>query len=104
MQNTTFRTISVNIIGSKDPSTIAVAPVKIPLRCLVRNIGATTLFFGTAVQDVAPTPDTATYRVFSGDSEVFILAPQQTLYAIAAGANGSVSVSNSEALPLAGGQ
>ena len=99
MQPTQFITLSV-------PSTTTVTTLAkatdIPLRVLVRNVGAALAFITGNVQDisVATGPTTGTYRLPAGDEDVFVLAPKQSLYALVIGVGGLLSVSISEALPM----
>lgn len=101
MQLTSFETVTVQPVGSNTPTTLAKCPAHIPLRVLVSNVGPVLIFVSTSVNDLQPKPTTATFRIFPGDDKVFVLAPKQSLYAVGAAAGGLMSVSNSEALPVA---
>lgn len=98
MQNVEFQTVTVLPIGTPTPTTLVKAP-KIPMRVEVSNVGPVVIFVAAAVNDLTPQPSTATYRVFPGEIHVFVTAPKQGLYAVAAALGGLASVSASEALP-----
>jgi hypothetical protein len=98
MKDSDYKTLNVNQIGSKDATTLVSAAL-VPLRVLVTNVGPVMIFVSKASNDVAPTPTTASYRVFPGDDKVFVIAAKQSLYAIGAGLGGLMSVTHSEALP-----
>ncbi len=100
MQNTRFETVTVQPVGSSTPTTL-VKSAKVPLRLLVNNVGAVVIFVAATVTDLSPLPSTATYRIFPGQQHSLIAAPGQGIYAIGAAAGGLVSVTTSEALPLA---
>lgn len=99
MQLTRFETVTVQQIGSPTPTTL-VKSAKVPLRLLINNVGPVVIFVAATVNDLAPLPSTATYRVFPGQQHALVAAPGQGLYAIAAAAGGLLSVTTSEALPL----
>jgi hypothetical protein len=101
MQPTKLATISVNAVGAKNPTPIAQAAT-VPMRVLVRNVGAALIFIATDSGDVDPKngPSTGTYRLPPGATDTFVLTPKQNLYALAAGAGGLASVALSEALPF----
>lgn len=103
MQNTTFQTYQVAASGPNIlPTLLARAQKHVPMRVLVRNVGAVLVFLGSSPGDVAGSdgPQTATYRLPAGQEDVFILAGDQALYAVASGGGGLASVSYSEAIPL----
>ena len=74
----------------------------VPVRVLVRNVGAVPLFVAFADQDVvtAEGPSSKTFQIDPLSSDVFVLAPEQMMFAVGAVVGGRVSVSVSEALPL----
>jgi hypothetical protein len=98
MQNVEFQTVTVLPIGTPTPTTLVKA-AKIPLRVEVSNVGPVVIFVASTVTDLTPQPSTATYRIFPGEIHVFVAAPKQGLYAVAAATGGLASVSTSEALP-----
>jgi hypothetical protein len=100
MQNVEFQTVTIQPIGSATPTTLVKA-AKIPLRVLVSNVGPVVIFIASAVGDLTPQPSTATYRIFPGEQHVFVAAPKQGIYAVGAAIGGLMSVSTSEALPVA---
>lgn len=71
------------------------------MRILVSNVGPVVIFVSAEVGDLTPRPTVASYRIFPGEEHVFVLAPRQALYAVANGTGGLLSVTPSEALPLA---
>ena len=99
MQNTKFQTITVLPIGSPTPTTLVKAAQQ-PIRAQVNNVGAVLVFVAATVTDLVPAPSTATYRLFPGESAVFIAAPREGFFVVGAAVGGLVSVSTSEALPL----
>lgn len=100
MQNTNFETLSIQPVGTQNPTTLSKA-AKVPLRILVNNVGPVVIFVSPTTADLTPLPTTASYRVFPGEQHSFVLAPKQGLYAVGAAAGGLMSVTSSEALPLA---
>jgi len=100
MQNTNFETLTVQPIGAPTPTTI-VKSAKAPIRVLVNNVGPVVIFVAATVTDLVPQPSTATFRLFPGQSQSFVAAPKQGLYCIGAAVGGLLSISTSEALPLA---
>ncbi len=102
MQPSTTATLDVRALGSgKTPTTLYHAATVV-MRVLVRNVGAGLLFIATEPDAVNPQlpPQTATYRLPSGHSEVFVVTAKAGLYAVCIGAGGKASVAASEALPL----
>lgn len=99
MQNTNFETYTVQPVGSQSPTTLAKAATK-PLRILASNVGPVVIFISLTTTDLFPLPTTASYRVFPGEVQSFVLAPKQGLYAVGVAVGGLMSVSASEALPV----
>lgn len=100
MQNTQFQTITILPVGSTTPTTLAKA-AKHPIRAVVQNVGPVVVFIAATVSDLTPLPSTATYRLFPGDQTVLVAAPKEGFYAVGAAVGGLLSVSTSEALPVA---
>jgi hypothetical protein len=100
MQNSHFETLTVQPVGTAVPTTIVKA-AKVPLRVLVMNAGPVVIFIAGTTTDLTPLPSTATFRLFPGQTQVFVAAPQQGLYCVGAATGGLLSVSTSEAFPLA---
>lgn len=101
MQPSRVTTLDVPVIGNTNPATITLAPKSIPLRVLIRNVGGAMIFIAhesTAFQDVVSSA-TNSYRIPPGQEDIFVLAPQQGLFASAQGAGGQISVAISEAIP-----
>jgi hypothetical protein len=102
MQDTSFRTVAVpNAVAGAQPTVVARA-TDVPCRVLVENATGTLIFLARASQDiVGPSgPTGGTFRVRPNTSHVFVLAPEQELFAAGNGAGAQLSVSMSEALPL----
>ena len=89
------------IAPDANPTTLARATT-VPLRVLVNNAGPVTIFVAGEVTSLAPVPTVATYRIAAGEQHVFVLAPKQGLYGVAAGTGGLMSVAISEAWPAGG--
>ena len=102
MQQTHNQTVNVQPIGSATPTTLAKA-AGVALRVLLNNVGPTVVFVAEVPADLTPQPSTGTFRVLPGDQPVFVLRERQSLYAVGAGLGGLISVSVSDALPLATG-
>lgn len=99
MRRSIFNTYTVAAVGSNTPTTLARAAT-VPIRVLVNNVGTTLIFIAGETASVAPQPGTDTYRIAAGEQHVFVLAPQEAVYGIAAGAGGLMSVAISEAWPV----
>lgn len=100
MQPSLINTITVPGVPTETSSTLATATYDRPRRALVRNSGTVPLrlFFDSANgNDVA---SSGIYILPAGQSDTFILAPKQSLYAVAVGATGLASVHSSDALPF----
>lgn len=100
MQNTSFETFSVQAVGSPSPTTLAKAATH-PLRVLINNVGPVMIFISLNTTDLQPAPTMQTYRVFPGQQHALVLAPKQGLHAVGVAAGGLMSVTSSEALPVA---
>lgn len=114
MQESKLKTISVpdvatftpgggdgSTVGTPVPNAIFQSTSK-PMRIMVRNVS---LGVSIALSHAAEGLQTAdvgsdTYELPPGASDIFVLAPNQKLYAIALGVGGRVSYAASEALPL----
>jgi hypothetical protein len=100
-QASKFDTLSISAIGARTPTKLCQAG-KVALRVLVRNVGAGIVFISGAVEDVNPQsgPSTGTYRLPAGQEDVFVVTPNSSLFALAVGIGGQLSVGTSEALPM----
>ncbi len=101
---TRFKTWAVPNIGTDSSATAAANVAYNPtkwLRVLVRNIAqaidVTLALSNQALTQVPPGDDT--FLLPAGQSEVFVLAPGQKLFASSAGSGAQVSVAISVALP-----
>lgn len=100
VEQTRLKTIPLPVQGpNAQPITIATAPGT-PMRVLIRNVGGTDVLLGINAGDVTsnggPTPDT--YILPTGQSDVFVLAPRQTILGIGVNPGALVSVALSGAL------
>jgi hypothetical protein len=100
VEQTRLKTIPLPTQGpNAQPTTIATAPT-VPMRVLVRNVGGTDVLLGINAGDVVsnggPTPDT--YILPTGQSDVFVLAPRQTILGLGIGPGAIVTVALSGAL------
>ncbi len=107
MQDAKLNTINVPFASAGEgaptytPSLIVQAG-KVPLRVMLRNISEAVdfrlAFDAATLQDL---PGSAgTYVLPAGFSDVFVLAPRQSMYAIGNGTGGQLSIAYSEALPF----
>jgi len=71
----------------------------VPLRVHIRNIGPVVLFFSEIQNDLnnPEGPTGAIVRIPVGERDVFVLAPEEYLYALAAGPGGIASIATSDA-------
>jgi|SRR5882672_3655930 len=92
--------MSVPLIGSKKNSRLFQAGDK-PMRVMVRNVGGNLVYIAHDANDVSQVNSTGgVYQLPPGASDVFVLAPRQSLFAAANGGAGSVSIAASEAVPV----
>lgn len=100
MQPSNVQTLSVPTIGSPNPSRLTQAG-GIPMRVVVRNVGPTVIFISHDTTDLSNVSSLgAVYQLPPGQSDVFVLAPQQSIIAASQGAGGLVSIAVSEAVPV----
>ena len=100
MQPSKVETVAVPQIGSKNPARLFQA-AKIPMRVLIRNTGGVLIFIAHDVGDVGNINSIgATYALPGGASDVFVLAPGQSIFAAANGGNGQAAIAASEAVPV----
>lgn len=103
MQDSRFETFTIGPFGTNAvPNTVAHA-ADVPMRVVVKNVGPVPIFLGTASADVAGDtngPTTNTYQLPVGDTDTFVIAPRQRLYASASAVGGIVCVALSEAIPV----
>jgi hypothetical protein len=74
------------------------ADVDVPMRVVVRNTGPTVLRLGTDSAALAQAT-TDCYFLPVGASDIFVIAPGQTIYVVSAGPGGQLSFAASEAIP-----
>ena len=94
-------TINVPVIGTNNPATLLRAPKDKPMRVLIRNVGGVLVFLTHDATDLATfsNASAAAYRLPAGYADVFVVMPEQGMYAAAQGVQGLISVALSEALP-----
>lgn len=107
MQDAKFNTLAVQF-ASADAGAPAWEPAllvkagKRPLRVMCRNISEGVDFIlafdASSLKDLPGAG--GTYTLPAGEADVFVLAPEQSLYAIANGTDGKVCIAYSEALPF----
>ena len=86
-----------------NPALLAYAPpAGPPLRVLVRNVSeAADVILAHDSESLATIPMTSSsFEIPAGNSEVFVLAPGQKLFAASTSADARASVAVSEAMPL----
>ena len=92
-----LNTLSLPQVGDKNPSTVAYATNQ-PFRVVVRNIGPNRILLAHDSPTLQNAPATAnTYEIPPGQSDVFVLAPKQGLFAAGEGAGGKISIAVSVA-------
>ena len=94
-------TINVPVIGTNNPATLLRAPKDRPMRVLVRNVGGVLVFLSHDATDLATftNASASSYRLPAGFADVFVVMPEQGMFAAAQGAQGMISIALSEALP-----
>lgn len=95
-------TITIPGAPTSLPATVAQAMDDRPMRVMVDNVGGVPIRLAFTSSQLGQTTAEAAnhYRLVVGASRIFILAPKQRMYAVAAGAVGEMSVSTSDALPF----
>jgi hypothetical protein len=94
-------TITVPAVGSTTPGIVATA-ANAPLRVLVRNAGPILCWVAHETENLANPggPSTGVYRIPAGDEDIFVLAPNQSIYSVGAGPGGVLAIAASEAFPV----
>lgn len=102
MNDSLTQTLSVPAVGDGgNPSRLYQAG-KTAMRVLVRNNGGVILFIAHDVGDLANASSIGTsYQLPPAQSDVFVIAPGQSIFAASNGAGGVASVAISEAVPVA---
>jgi hypothetical protein len=96
-----MQTVSVPILGAVNPSRLVQAPNNSPFRVLVRNVGGVLIYLAFENEDLSSISAVGgVYQLPPGQSDAFVLAPSQSIFAAANGGNGLASVAVSEAIPL----
>jgi hypothetical protein len=104
MQNSQLNSLDVPEAGAQNPSTLFKAAGN-PIRIVITNTGPTLVLLAHDPGTLTNAPSYAnTYRLPAGPGAgsqiVLVLAPNQGVYAVGVGANGTVSIAASEALPI----
>lgn len=103
MQDTTFETLLIQAISTAPNATptVVAKAADVPMRVMLRNIGAVTIFLAVQPYDALANtgPSTATYRLPPNACDVFVIAAKQSIYASGTGIGGLLAVARSEALP-----
>jgi len=101
VQPSIVQTLSVPSVGAGGNPSRLIQAAKTPLRVLVRNTGGTVIFIAHDVSDLSNINAVgAAYQLPAGQSDVFVVAPGQSIIAAAQGAGGQVSIAVSEAIPV----
>ena len=102
MNHSLLKTVTLpNAVPGANPTVVGQG-TQVPMRVVVRNTSATMVFVANASQDLVGPGGvgSSAYRIAPGDSEVFVVAPGQQLFAAANGVGAIAGVALSEALPL----
>ena len=101
MKKSHMNTITVPAVGTTTPGIVATA-AGAPLRVLIRNVGPVLVFLAHETENLANPggPSTGVYRLPAADSDTFVLAPHQSVYAVSAGVGGLLTIAGSEAYPV----
>lgn len=100
-QPSRLATINVPIVGANNPALLTRAPKGKVVRVLVRNVGGVLVFLTHEANDLATLSNAASaaYRLPPGQTDVFVLMPEQSLFAAGQGAQSLVCIAVSEAIP-----
>jgi hypothetical protein len=103
MADSQLRTITIPGTPTNNPAVIAMAMFDRPMRVMVDNTGGVPcrIAFSSSSLGGVTSEGVDHFRLAAGaGGRVFILAPKQRLYAVAAGATGELAVATSDALPF----
>lgn len=92
-------TLPVIGVAGVSPVPIAVGG-SVPTRVVVRNFSAVAAYVAFDSNDLKGVGSSAAFRIPNRSSDVLLLAPGQTLFALGEAANAQVSVAISEAFPV----
>lgn len=101
MHGSVPRTMRVNATSNKNPTTLYLA-ADVPLRIVLRNVGAAVVFLATEFAEAIASsglPGSGTMILPVGAERVVVLAPRQALYATCL-IVGRVTLFASDALPI----
>lgn len=103
MQTPTLQTFAVPafILGANTNGAPVAHATDKPVRVLLNNDGPTMIFVALRVQSLQ-SPGSKAVRIPPGDSRVFVLAPNDFLFAVSVGVGGILGAEISEAFPPAG--
>lgn len=102
MEDSSFGTVSVPIIGDSNPAVLYRAAVR-PLRVVVRNTGGTAVLLAYESAALSNLGTAGTYLLPAGKSDTFVIMPKQSMLAASVGAAGQVSIAVSTAIPFSQG-
>lgn len=92
-------TTAVPVVGGDDAALIVQAS-NVPLRVVIRNVGPSVIEIAHTSNELGKLGVTSGVFVIAiGNEEVFVLAPDQGIYAGAIGAAGRISYAYSDAIP-----
>ena len=101
MQDTVFGTLPIQPSGSSTPTVLCKASTG-PKRVLVRNHGPSVLILGLNAEDIKTSPPKpTTFWLEKNQSDVFVLAKNQAIYAAAPGAQNRASYTMSDVVESA---
>lgn len=96
-----LQSFTLPIIGTAGiaPVPLAVAG-SVPTRVVVRNFSAVAAYLAFDSNDLKDASSSATFRIPSRSSDVLLLSPGQSLFAMGEAASSQLSVAISEAFPI----
>lgn len=98
MQPSLVQTLSIPQVGG-DPTRLIQAGAN-PMRVVVRNNGGNVLLIAFETPSLSDVNNMGSiYQLPVGQSETFVLAPQQSIFAAGLGGGGTASIAASEAIP-----
>lgn len=102
MRDTLLRRVTVRAVAPNVSPPPLVNAAESPMRVLIRNTGGALIFLALTVNDLQR-PGQSADRLAPGDELIYVLAPRQGLFALAAGAGGFVTLSANDAVPVTQG-
>lgn len=107
MTDSQLFTLSPPFLTAVDNGATGVVPIamawKTPMRVVVRNISLGTIIYlafnADALLTIQP-PGSGLFQLPAGTSDVFVLAPNQRMFASASASGAQISIAISEAVPI----